>query len=319
MSPLAPAHASATPPEADTGEELHVAAPPAPDACLHCGADRLGDYCHACGQQYAEGRLTIRGLAREFAERFLKLERGVLGTFLGLCRAPGRLARAYVEGHRRPYVNPLSYVFLGAAATLLLLPWMFEGGQDGYLSESIDLGMAFAESMSPNDRTMTPQEQAAYDDGLAQVIPLMLESLDETMRQLNAVFAFVAALIMAALFRLFFGARSTYAEAAVPALYITGHYFLLAVPLALATLWLPNGIWIYTALSSLVYAGLTVWTALGFYGRSWGTAGLGFVSFVGTYLLYTFGVMALASVVSMWRVMPEIQEIIETTKAAHGL
>ena len=141
----------------------------------------------------------------------------------------------------------------------------------------------------------------------------------QTMRQFNAIFAFVAALLMAAFFRLFLGARYTYAETAVATLYGTGHYYLLAVPLALATLWLPNGIWIYTALTALLFGTVAVWTALGFYGRSWATAGLSSISFVGTFILYAGGVMGLAGVVSAWRVMPEVREIALATRAAHGL
>ncbi|WP_420454849.1 DUF3667 domain-containing protein [Rubrivirga sp.] len=287
-------------------------------ACPACGAAQVGAYCHACGQHFLEGRITIRRLVREFSERFLKLERGLLGTFVGLCRGPGTLARRYVEGCRRPYVNPLSYVFLGAAVSLLFLPLVMGGadGDYGGLAESMDLGIALA---SAGDPERSPEQQAVLDETMEQALPILMESMMETMRQLNAIFAFAAALLMAAFFRLFFGARTTYAETAVATLYGTGHYYLLAVPLALVTLWLPNGMWIYTGLTGLLFGVIAVWTALGFYGRSWGTAGLAGLSFVATYVLYAGGVMGLAGVVSAWRVMPEVREIAETVRAAHGL
>lgn len=294
-------------------------APEAPDHCLHCGANRLGDYCQACGQHYFEGRLTIRRLAREFAERFLKLERGLLGTFLGLCRGPGDLARAYVEGHRRPFVNPLSYVFIGAAASLLLLPLLFNGGASGRMAESLAWGEALGRSLNPSIEAMSPEQQAAVDEVMDRTLPLMMDAMAETMRQLNAVFAFAAALLMAAFFRLFFGGRYTYAEAAVPALYATGHYLILAVPLALLTFWLTDGTLVYTALAALAFGAVTVWTALGFYGRTWGTAALAGVSFVATYVLYTATVAVLSGGIAFWRVAPEMRAIAESVKAAHGL
>ena len=140
--------------------------------CPACGDSQLGAFCHACGQHYLDGRITIRRLVREFSERFLKLERGLLGTFFGLCRGPGTLARRYVEGCRRPYLNPLSYVFVGAAASLLLLPVLMEGndGDYGRFAESMDLGMAIA--MSSHDE-MTPEEQAALDETMHQAIPIL--------------------------------------------------------------------------------------------------------------------------------------------------
>ena len=286
--------------------------------CRACGMAQVGAYCHGCGQHFLEGRITLRRLVREFSERFLKLERGLLGTFLGLCRGPGALARAYVEGRRRPYVNPLSYVFIGAAATLLLLPLVMGGDGNGHLSDSMDLGVAMSSAFRGND-SLTPEQQVVLDEVLEQATPILVESMAETMRQLNAVLAFAAALLMAAFFRLFFGGRFTYAETAVPTLYATGHYYLLAVPVALATLWLPSGIWIYTGLAALLFCAITVWTALGFYGRSWGNAGLAGISFVGMYVLYTGVVAGTAGVLAAWRVMPEIRALADAAKAAHGL
>ena len=284
--------------------------------CQACGAARTGDYCRDCGQHFLDGRITIRRLARDFSERFLKLERGLLGTFLGLCRGPGTLARRYVGGCRRPYVNPLSYVFVAAAASLLALPTIMGGAEDGsMMMDSANIGLAIASA----GEERTPAEQAALDETMEQVIPIVLESMMETIRQLNAVFAFAAALLMAAFFRWFLGPRYTFAETAVATLYGTGHYYLLAVPLGLATVWLPNGVWVYTTLAFLLFGGLSVWTALGFYDRSWRTAGLAGVSFVATYALFSVGVMGLAGVVSAWRVVPEVREITRAVRAAHGL
>ena len=49
------------------------------DGCPCCEAARAGAYCHGCGQHYLDGPITLRLLARQFAERFLKLERGLSG------------------------------------------------------------------------------------------------------------------------------------------------------------------------------------------------------------------------------------------------
>ena len=90
--------------------------------CLDCGAPRLGDYCHGCGQRHADDRLTLRSVWRDFAERFLKWERGLPATVRMALLDPGRLAREYVAGRRRRYVNPVSFLILGATVAVLLIP-----------------------------------------------------------------------------------------------------------------------------------------------------------------------------------------------------
>ena len=282
-------------------------------------AARVGPYCQGCGQHYLDGPITLRLLARQFAERFLKLEHGLLGTFVGLTRRPGTLAREFVEGRRRPYVNPLSYLFLGAAVSLLTLPLMLDGS--GGMSDAMAQGAAIAESFQA-DRldAMSPERRAAVDEILERTLPIYGEKLEETVRQLNAVLALVFALVLAAFFRLFFGgARYTFAESAVPALYVTGHYYLLSALAALVTLGLPGGVWTYTAAAFVIFGALAVAAALGFYGRSLATAGLATVSFVATYVVFSAVVMVAASMLALWRARPEMEAIKESVKAAHGL
>ena len=45
----------------------------------------------------------------------------MLRTAAHLTLGPGRVARAYVKGQRRTYVNPLKYAFLTATAYVLVI------------------------------------------------------------------------------------------------------------------------------------------------------------------------------------------------------
>lgn len=110
-----PAGSSA--PSALAGDEARQ--PAAPERCSNCGAERVGAYCHNCGQQFLEGRLTLRRLWSEFAARFLNLEQGFGRTLWELFTDPGGVARRYVEGERRRYTNPLSYFLFATAVSLL--------------------------------------------------------------------------------------------------------------------------------------------------------------------------------------------------------
>ncbi len=211
----------------------------ADDACLNCGARRLGDYCHVCGQHHLEGRLTVRLLWSEFAQRFFKLERGFGRTFVGLSRSPGGLARSYVAGHRRPLVNPLSYFLLGTAASLLLF-------QEAEFREVMEAGVkAFT--------FLTPEQSARF-------IELVLQSVRVSYAYQMAFLA----VAMAAAWRLLFRKASfTFVENTIPALYIIGHASLFGAALTLGEI-----AGLYTlplAISALLLPAAFVWVAVGFF------------------------------------------------------
>lgn len=100
-------------------------AAPSPDreeTCQNCGTVLVGEYCHHCGQRHVPV-LRIRYLVRRFFESALDLEdleRGVGQTFLRAARNPGRVARRYVDGERKEFVNPLGYFLLTATITFFV-------------------------------------------------------------------------------------------------------------------------------------------------------------------------------------------------------
>ena len=296
----------------------------AAERCPNCEAERAGPYCQGCGQHHLEGRITLRLLWRGFAERFLKLERGLMGTFLAVLVRPGVVAREYVQGKRARYLNPLSYLFLGAALTLLLMPLMYgsDGGamfDDESFAQMTELGAALR---GVDMAEMEPARQAYMEDVLEQIMPLYMERLMETMRTLNAVFALVAALILAAFFRLFFGGAPkgyTYAETTVAALFAVAQYYVLIVPFGLLSLLVPNAMWVYTGVGFVLFGAYAVWTALGFYGRSWGTAALALVSYLGTYVTYTVFVMVIGAGIATYGMRGEAREIAHDLAIEHGI
>lgn len=89
-------------------------------SCLNCGGEPAGRFCQDCGQKAAIVRLHPNGLARDFFSLLLDLETGLWRTFLGLLRRPGEVAREYVAGRRRRFLNPLNYLFFALAAYFLV-------------------------------------------------------------------------------------------------------------------------------------------------------------------------------------------------------
>jgi len=90
--------------------------------CQNCRTPLVGEYCHRCGQRQVPV-LRVRHLVRRFLESALDLEdleRGVGQTFLQAAKNPGRVARRYVEGERKQFVNPIGYFLLTATMTFLV-------------------------------------------------------------------------------------------------------------------------------------------------------------------------------------------------------
>lgn len=89
--------------------------------CGYCQASLRGKYCHDCGVHTPRGRLTLPGMASDFLERVLQIESSVLRTTLHLLIRPRQVMQAFINGQRRYYTHPFTYMLLVGALMLLLL------------------------------------------------------------------------------------------------------------------------------------------------------------------------------------------------------
>lgn len=234
----------------------------------------MGAYCHACGQHHLDGRLTIRRFASEFAARFLRMERGLPHTVLGLYRHPGVVAREYVEGHRRRYMNPLGYFLVAATVSLL----MFNVIEDAYVAEITETYRWQFEQMPASQENL--QELFGEDPAAA-----LAEKAVLIIKQFNTYLGIFISAAFALLLRLLFGgARYTFAEMLVFALFASGHMTL--------TLGLLMPVMVYVSLNAyfvLFAVGYIVFLAFAardFFGRGAGNAVLTVLAFFGGYLSF---------------------------------
>jgi hypothetical protein len=184
---------------------VHAAAAAASDACANCGTPRAGPFCHGCGQEFLGERLTLRLLVRQFGER-VRLERGILRTMWDMTLDPGRAIRSYVTGTRRRYVNPFTYLFFGAAASLVVFP-LYRRQLVAWIEEisAAGDGMPF----------FSDAQTAAYNH-------LLLELVQRT-----ALTGMAMCILFALLIRLFFRRQMNLPEASVFSLYTFGQVFVL--------------------------------------------------------------------------------------------
>lgn len=185
------------------------AAPLQQACCLNCGAPQLGPYCHACGQPFREGRLTLRSLWRDVAAPFFQMDRGLLRTLRDMLVNPGRVIRRYVDGQRRRYVNPFTYLFGGAAASLISFSLLHDA-----FTHWVQQTVAASAARVPQ---LLPPEKAE-----------LFAQLDLKLAQYNAYTMLLIALPFALLLRLFFKKQQiNLAESFVFALFCFGHVLFL--------------------------------------------------------------------------------------------
>lgn len=103
--------------------------PPLPTACLNCGTDLSGPFCHVCGQRNRPLRQSIWILVREALEESFELDGRVPRTLVPFVFKPGFLMREYAAGRRVRYSSPLR-LFLAFS-----LIWLSAGWIDRQLDE----------------------------------------------------------------------------------------------------------------------------------------------------------------------------------------
>ncbi len=86
--------------------------------CKNCGHNLRTDYsyCPNCGAKVIRNRITVKNLWFDIVDRYFNLDNTFLKTFSHLFTKPQVVIEGYINGIRRKYLNPISY--LGISLTL---------------------------------------------------------------------------------------------------------------------------------------------------------------------------------------------------------
>lgn len=282
---------------------------PAPaEQCPNCGAERAGTYCHDCGQEFLSGRLTLRRFWHEFAERYLKLERGLWLTFRELCTDPGMVPRGYVEGQRRRYTNPLGYFLVAATLSVLAFTAVEPIMQTRMLDQISQMyGPEFMEDMEEIYAKVFPDAE----EPLRAFVDFYVGFQKKTYTYLTLLLCGVYAVLL----RLFFpgprqGGRNQ-AETLIFSVYVVGHATVVLLPVTVgATVFsLPIHSFLLMLATVGLYVVFAAWAARGFYGRSAASAALAGLAMAGALLTYLAAMTVLAITVLFWDVLVKLAAI----------
>ncbi|KAF1720115.1 DUF3667 domain-containing protein [Pseudoxanthomonas wuyuanensis] len=104
-----------------------VAGPHPTAQCENCATPLQGDFCHRCGQTAHSPLRSFGHAIEDFFESFWHLDGRVFRTLSELLW-PGRLANAYLAGHRAPYVPPLRLFVILSVLTFFLAKYALQFG-----------------------------------------------------------------------------------------------------------------------------------------------------------------------------------------------
>lgn len=252
----------------------------------------------------------------EFASRVFNLNRGLLATVVGMSRQPGQVPLDYVEGRRRTYTNPLTYLLLASALSLFLMQFsedvMREQFRDQIERQEAGRGAADDDGAVPHDhdgdgvRDHDPDAFERFGDNLDALFAdggaLYMEKLMGTLKRYNQWLMVVLCVPLTLLLRVLFGPSRHVPEIAVFSLYVVAHGVLVT---ALVLPVLARMGQAATLASVLVYFVLAGWAAVRFWGEGWSAAARAVAAMAVSYAVYTGFVVAVVVVVIFGEAMAD--------------
>jgi len=133
----------------------HAAPPGTP--CANCATLLQGPWCHACGQSAEDFHRSISRLIGEVVEGLLHMDGRIWRTLPGLMLRPGKLTRAYLDGHRAPQIPPLR-LFLVVLLGVFLI--------GGLTNQSNKLNQPAGQAVA--DGRLSPEQRAVVGRHLDQ-------------------------------------------------------------------------------------------------------------------------------------------------------
>ncbi len=80
--------------------------------CKNCGESTNGNYCSNCGQKTATSRLNADYLLDELTNSLFQLQHGFFYTLKELFLNPAKSITEFLNGKRKKYFKPLSYLLI---------------------------------------------------------------------------------------------------------------------------------------------------------------------------------------------------------------
>ena len=117
--------------------------------CKNCSQRFEGAFCNNCGQDARVRRIDSTYIFGELTSNLFQLNRGLFYTIKEVSVRPGNSIKEFLEGKRKQYVKPLSYLLLTSALYVLTTHFLglntfFQDFTEGFTSGVTNEGNAVA-------------------------------------------------------------------------------------------------------------------------------------------------------------------------------
>jgi len=92
--------------------------------CKNCSNATSNEYCAKCGEKSQPKRLTFSDVLSDFFSNAFTLEIPLLYTVKKLVIHPGKVAREFIEGRRKPYYKPFQFYLLILTIYYIFYYWL---------------------------------------------------------------------------------------------------------------------------------------------------------------------------------------------------
>jgi len=94
-----------------------------PTNCLNCFRPILEEqkFCSGCGQKTDSHRLNMRHILHDLQHAFLHADKGILYLIKEMAYRPGYVALEFVQGQRKKYFNPFSFLVIVVAISTVFM------------------------------------------------------------------------------------------------------------------------------------------------------------------------------------------------------
>lgn len=174
-----------------SGQPINNSVIAAQGVCENCGTQRLGPWCHACGQHEDSAHHSVKRLSLEAIEHLANTDGKVFRTLRLLCLRPYQLTADYLKGRRAPQLAPLQLFFV------MLIIFLFIAEQE----------------IQVKFETPTPQQIAQMPGWIRWIMPISARihangsDFLGLMRQSSEIFGFLTVPVAALLLWVLFAGR----------------------------------------------------------------------------------------------------------------
>lgn len=107
-------------------------------SCKNCGYQADLKFCPNCGQKVSVKRIEFRSLVKDLPHAVWHVDKGFLFNVIQLFKRPGYAIKDYLDGKRKNFYHPLSYMLIVLATMLLAMSFLkvhyYNAVQDAWMS-----------------------------------------------------------------------------------------------------------------------------------------------------------------------------------------